>query len=215
MALNWYADSAHEPFCFAGGPVGALLLPGFMGTPKEMRPLGRALADAGVTARGILLPGFGADVANLGSIRAADWLRVAGEAWEAVLASHERTVLVGFSMGGAVAVHVAADPSVSTVIALAPWFYESLDMAPLDGRRLTVVHGSLDRGLPGIPGVAPALSLRGYELARSRGVDAARTIIPGAIHPIALRAPWGGLVPMPRAARWVELVSDELRRFSA
>ena len=127
----------------------------------------------------------------------------------------DEVALLGFSMGGAVAVHVAADPSVSTVIALAPWFYESLDMAPLDGRRLTVVHGSLDRGLPGIPGVAPALSLRGYELARSRGVDATRTIIPGAIHPIALRAPWGGLVPMPRAARWVELVSDELRRFSA
>ena len=123
--------------------------------------------------------------------------------------------LLGFSMGGAVAVHVAADPAVSTVLALAPWFYEQLDVAPLDGRRLAVFHGSLDRGLPGIPGVAPSLSRRGYELARARGGDAARTIIPGAIHPIALRAPWGGLVPMPRAARWVELLSEELDRFSA
>ncbi len=118
-------------------------------------------------------------------------------------------------MGGAVAIHVADDPAVSTVIALAPWFYESLDLAPLDGRRLTVIHGSLDRGIPGIPGVAPALSLRGYELARARGIDATRTIIPGAIHPIALRAPWGGLVSMPRAGRWAELVSDELELFSA
>jgi pimeloyl-ACP methyl ester carboxylesterase len=123
--------------------------------------------------------------------------------------------LLGFSMGGAVAVHVAADPSVSTVIALAPWFYDRLDVAPLDGRRLAVVHGSLDRGLPGIPGVAPELSLRGYEQARARGVEAVRTIIPGAIHPIALRVPWGGLLPMPRAARWAELVSDELERFCA
>ncbi|MEJ7567512.1 MAG: alpha/beta fold hydrolase [Gaiellaceae bacterium] len=123
--------------------------------------------------------------------------------------------LLGFSMGGAVAVHVAADPAVSTVIALAPWFYDQLDLAPLDGRRLAVFHGALDRGLPGIPGVAPSLSRRGYELARARGIDAERTIIPGAIHPIALRAPWGGLVPMPRAARWVGLVSSELERFSA
>ncbi len=130
-------------------------------------------------------------------------------------AGAREVALLGFSMGGAVAVHVAADPSVSTVIALAPWFYERLDVASLDGRRLAVVHGSLDRGLPGIPGVAPALSLRGYALARARGVDAERTIIPGAIHPIALRAPWGGLVPMPRAARWAEIVSDELARFSA
>ena len=123
--------------------------------------------------------------------------------------------LLGFSMGGAVAVHAAADPTVSTVIALAPWLYDELDVAPLDGRRLAVIHGALDRGLPGIPGVAPALSLQGYERARARGVEAVRTIIPGAIHPIALRAPWGGLVPMPRAARWAALVSDELEHLGA
>ena len=123
--------------------------------------------------------------------------------------------LLAFSMGGAVAVHVAADPAVSTVIALAPWFYERIDVSPLDGRRLAVFHGSLDRGLPGIPGVAPELSRRGFELARARGVDADRTIISGAIHPIALRAPWGRLLPMPRAERWAELVSEELTRFSS
>ena len=128
--------------------------------------------------------------------------------------SHE-VALLGFSMGGAVSVHVAADPAVSTVIALAPWFYDRIDVSPLDGRRLAVVHGSLDRGLPGIPGVAPELSLRGYELARARGVDAVRTIIPGAIHPIALRPPWGGLLPMPRASRWAAVVSGELERFCA
>ena len=123
--------------------------------------------------------------------------------------------LLGFSMGGAVAVHVASDPAVSAVIALAPWFYDQLDVASLDGRRLAVFHGALDRGLPGVPGVAPALSLRGYELAQARGVDAVRTVIRGAIHPIALRAPWGGLVPMPRSSRWADLVSDELKRFSS
>ncbi len=122
--------------------------------------------------------------------------------------------LLAFSMGGAVAVHVAADPSVSTVIALAPWFYDRLDVSSLDGRRLAVFHGGLDRGLPGVPGVAPSLSLRGYELARARGIDAVRVVIPGAIHPIALRAPWGEPLPMPRAARWAELVSGELERFA-
>ncbi len=123
--------------------------------------------------------------------------------------------LLGFSMGGAVSVRVADDPAVSTVIALAPWLYPELDVAPLDGRRFAVLHGSLDRGVPGIPGVRPELSLRGYERARARGVDAERTVIGGAIHPIALRAPWGGTVPMPRAGRWVELVGAELERFCA
>lgn len=123
--------------------------------------------------------------------------------------------LLGFSMGGAVSVHVAGDPTVSTVIALAPWLYPELDVSPLDGRRFAVLHGSLDCGLPGIPGVSPELSLRGYERARARGVDAERTVIDGAIHPIALRAPWGGTVPMPRAGRWAELVGEELERFCA
>ncbi|HXH87129.1 MAG TPA: hypothetical protein VNI55_00785 [Gaiellaceae bacterium] len=139
-----------------------------------------------------------------------DDARAAIEASEA-----DEVALLGFSMGGAVSVHAAADPRVSTVIALAPWFYDGLDVSPLDGRRLAVLHGSLDRGLPGIPGVAPELSLRGYERARARGVEATRTIIPGAIHPIALRTPWGGTVPMPRARRWAGLVAEELTRFCA
>jgi pimeloyl-ACP methyl ester carboxylesterase len=121
--------------------------------------------------------------------------------------------LLGFSMGGAVAVHVARDPAVSTVIALAPWLYPELDVSPLDGRRFAVLHGSLDRGLPGLPGVRPELSLHGFERARARGVDADRTVIDGAIHPIALRAPWGATVPMPRAGRWAALVDEELERF--
>jgi len=127
----------------------------------------------------------------------------------------EEVALLGFSMGGAVAVHVASDPAVTTVIALAPWLYPELDLAPLEGRRFAVVHGSLDRGLPGVPGVRPELSLRGYERARTLGVDAERTVIPGALHPIALRAPWGEPVRMPRAERWEQLVDAELERFCA
>ena len=130
-------------------------------------------------------------------------------------AGAEEVALLGFSMGGAVSVHVAGDPVVSTVIALAPWLYPELDVSPLDGRRFAVLHGALDRSLPGVPGVAPALSCDGYERAKERGVDAHRTVIPGAIHPIALRTPWGGTVAMPRAGRWAELVGEELERFCA
>jgi pimeloyl-ACP methyl ester carboxylesterase len=124
-------------------------------------------------------------------------------------------VLIGYSMGGAVAVHVAGDPAVRSVIGLAPWLHPQLDLAPLDGRRFVVVHGSLDRSLPGLPGVRPTLSLRGFERARERGVDAVRTVIPLAAHPIALRWRSGALLPMPRAERWAELVAEELDRFCA
>jgi pimeloyl-ACP methyl ester carboxylesterase len=124
-----------------------------------------------------------------------------------------RTLLLGFSMGGAVAARAAGEASVETVVGLAPWFPERISLDQLRGRRLAVLHGSLDRGLPGIPGVSPASSRRGFERAQALGVEGEYTIIPGALHGVALRAPWGSALPLPRAHTWTELVADELARF--
>lgn len=125
-------------------------------------------------------------------------------------ADADETVLVGFSMGGAVAVGAARSPGVTQVVGLAPWLYDQLDVSPLDGKRLDVLHGSLDRYLPGIPGVSPDLSRRGFERARARGVAGTYRLIPGAPHGIALRAPWGRPVPLPRANAWRRLVAERL-----
>jgi len=107
MTTALYADPAHQPFRLEAGDVRALLIPGFLGTPKEMRPLGEALAAAGISASGVLLPGFGPDIARLGQVRAEDWVAAAGEAWRQERERGRRTLLVGFSMGGAVALAVA------------------------------------------------------------------------------------------------------------
>lgn len=121
--------------------------------------------------------------------------------------------LLGFSMGGAVAIAASGDPAVTTVIGLAPWIPDRLDVAPLDGKRLAVVHGALDRWLPGVPGVDPRHTLRGLERIRARGVEASHTLVSGGVHGVAVHAPWGGLLPLPRARHWARLVADELRRF--
>jgi dienelactone hydrolase len=143
-----------------------------------------------------------------------DWcIQDARDAVQAVGA--ERTLLLGFSMGGIVSSQVAADPSVETVVGLAPWFPERLPLEPLRGKRLRVLHGSLDRALPGIPGVSPASSRRGFDRAIALGAEGEYTIIPGAVHGVALRAHWGRPVPLPRARTWARLVADELRRFQA
>jgi pimeloyl-ACP methyl ester carboxylesterase len=124
-----------------------------------------------------------------------------------------RTLVLGFSMGGAVAARVASEPSVETVLGLAPWFPDRLPLEPLRGRRLRVLHGSLDRWLPGIPGVSPALSRRGFDRALALGASGEYTLIPGAVHGVALRAHWGRPVPLPRARTWERLVAEELERF--
>ena len=110
----------------------------------------------------------------------------------------ERTLLIGFSMGGAVAIGVADEPSVETVVGLAPWIPDRLDLEPLRGRRLAVIQGGLDRALPGVPGVAPRHSRAGFERVRALGVDADYTLIPGAVHGLAVR-PFGAARAAARA----------------
>ena len=122
-----------------------------------------------------------------------------------------RTLILGFSMGGAVAIQAAAEPTVETVVGLAPWIPDRLPLETLRGRRLAVIHGMLDRWLPGIPGVSPTSSRRGYERARAIGVDGEYTLIPGALHGIAFRA-GGRALPLPRAGTWARLVAEELER---
>ena len=133
---------------------------------------------------------------------------------EARAAGAERILLLGYSMGGAVAIRAAGEPGVETVVGLAPWIPDRLSLRGLRGRRLVVFHGALDRYLPGIPGVSPVNSRRGFERARAEGVEGTYALIGGAVHPIALRSPWGGIVPAPKARRWATLVGAELERFA-
>jgi pimeloyl-ACP methyl ester carboxylesterase len=151
--------------------------------------------------------------------RVKSWKRLDGCVEDARAAIDElgaaRTLLVGFSMGGAVAVQAADEPSVETVLGLAPWLPDRLPLEPLRGRRLRVLHGALDRWLPGVPGVSPTSSRRGFERARSLGVEGEYEVIRGGLHGVALRAHWGNPVPLPRAGTWARLVADELDRFQA
>jgi dienelactone hydrolase len=126
----------------------------------------------------------------------------------AAAAGAREVVLIGFSMGGAIAVTVAAHPLVHQVIGLAPWLSDRLDVSPLRGRRLDVLHGSLDRWFPGIPGVPASVSKRGLERAAALGVPTSYRLVRGGVHGIAARTRVG-LTRFPRAGEWLHGV-DEL-----
>ena len=127
----------------------------------------------------------------------------------------EELALLAFSMGGAVAVRNAAEPEVQVVAGVNPWLPPQLELDTLAGRRLAIVHGSLDAPLPGIPGVKPAMSRAACERARALGIDVDRTMVPGALHAVALRRRGGGLLALPGARRYASLVGAELERFCA
>jgi len=125
-----------------------------------------------------------------------------------------RILLVGFSMGGAVASLAADAPGVEGVLGLAPWLPDRLDLGRLVGRRLDVLHGTLDRWLPGVPGVSPVLSRRGFDRAAALGVPGTYELIAGAVHGAALRSPWGTLVPLPRAGAWASRAATVIERYA-
>jgi len=110
------ADDVHPilPGCEAwsspgGGPHGALVLHGFTGSPVSMRPLAEALAAAGFAVELPRLPGHGTDTADLVETGWDDWLTEAERALAAVQARtrHGKVVVVGLSMGGALAAALA------------------------------------------------------------------------------------------------------------
>jgi pimeloyl-ACP methyl ester carboxylesterase len=125
------------------------------------------------------------------------------------------TLLVGFSMGGAVSIGVAAHEDATSVLGLAPWIPDRLPLDGLIGKRLDVLQGAWDRGLPGIPGVSPASSRHGFERARRLGVEGSYTLIPRGLHGAAVRRRSGALLRLPRADAWVEGVGKRLEGFRA
>lgn len=129
-------------------------------------------------------------------------------------AGAERIALLGFSMGGAVAVRNAALDGVAGVIGVNPWLPQQLDLAPLAAKRLSIVHGAFDAPLPGVPGVKPSLSALAAERARAVGADVRRSVVPG-FHAVALRRRSGGLVPVPGARSFGAFVLGELDELCA
>lgn len=135
MSDFFYSEAEHQPFQLGDGSVGALLIHGFPGTPAEMRPLGEQLAAAGWAVYGPLLPGFGPQIPTLGQKTRHDWLAAVRVQWQEIQAKHETAVLIGFSMGGALALNLAAEMPPSFLVLLAPFW----QFAGWQGKLLPIV----------------------------------------------------------------------------
>jgi len=110
-----------EPFDLPGTSdhIGCLLLHGYTATPQEMRRLGLSLQVRGCTARCPLLPGHGTDVRELAATRWQDWSNCARDALRLLRDTHDHAFVIGLSLGGALALHLAATTELSGAVALA------------------------------------------------------------------------------------------------
>lgn len=120
---SWYRSPVHDPFAFVddgGAEVGAMLVHGFTGSPYDVRPLGEALHEIGIDAHGLMLPGMARDIMRLNDMTGDIWRQAVNEEWERVSSRYERTILVGYSLGGALATLAALDRPPDFLVLVAP-----------------------------------------------------------------------------------------------
>ncbi len=112
-----------EPLLARGGDIGCLLIHGFSGSPAELRPLADALAARGYTVHVPLLPGHGATPEALSRIGYGAWIEAVRTAREELEQSCRTVVIVGYPMGGLLAiVEAARRPSAALALLGVPTF---------------------------------------------------------------------------------------------
>ncbi|MDZ4768758.1 MAG: alpha/beta fold hydrolase [Chloroflexota bacterium] len=118
-----FGGEEHRPFTLTGSNGAAVVLVhGFPGTPFKMRPLADALHADGWTAHAPLLPGFGSGIARLDSMSMSDWQGAIACAIETLRRDHDRLLLLGHSMGGALSIAVAAAQPPDRLLLIAPFW---------------------------------------------------------------------------------------------
>jgi carboxylesterase len=106
------------PFDIERGSVGCLLIHGFTGTPWALRELGFYLADRDITVAAPLLPGHGTHPEDLLHVSWQSWVEESHRALNVLKKGCDKVFILGFSMGGAIALWLAAEEQVSGVITL-------------------------------------------------------------------------------------------------
>lgn len=96
-----------EPFSHDGNRTGVLVLHGFTGSPKSMRPWAQRLADAGYTVRLPRLPGHGTRWQDMNLTRWEDWYAEAERAFAELQGRCDRVFIMGLSMGGSLTLRLA------------------------------------------------------------------------------------------------------------
>jgi carboxylesterase len=127
----------HSPFSSGcsgeGARIGVVLSHGFTGSPHGLRAWARALAGAGFAVRMPLLPGHGTSWQDLARTRWQQWHGALDDAYLELDADCDYVFSAGLSMGGALALRIAATRPVAGVVLVNPGLVIDDPRAPLAG----------------------------------------------------------------------------------
>lgn len=124
-------DGAEEFFLAGNNSKGVLLIHGYTGTPAEMRLLGEHLQQEGYTVLGVRLPGHGTVPQELNETNWQDWYSEAERGFYRLQQCCREVMVAGLSMGGLLAMVVAAKLPVTKAVFMAAPIYVQDWRAPL------------------------------------------------------------------------------------
>jgi len=165
-----------EPFVADGdatsprGRVGVLLSHGFTGSPASMKPWAEHLAAQGYAVSVPRLPGHGTTWQDMNKTTWADWYAEVERAFEALANQVDTVVVCGLSMGGGLALRLAANhpDRVAGLVLVNP----AVGSDRKDVKLLPV----LKHVIPAMPGIAndikkPGVEEHGYTKTPLRAAD--------------------------------------------
>lgn len=171
------------PFEMPGDRGAVLCLHGLTSTPYQMRPVGEALAEAGLHVLAPRAQGHGTRAEDFQHTRWSDWLASYRRAFRRLAAKHERVAIVGLSMGalaGLVLAHEQGERVAGLVAMSTPFELEWKTQALFAGVRRLPFADTLPwwpaRDGPDISDPAVAAAVPGY---RSVPLIAAASLLDG------------------------------------
>ncbi len=179
----------------------ALLIHGIAACPEQLRGLAEYLAGHGTECRAMLLPGHGRCYRDMYDVTWRDWYAEAEREFQELRTGRKQTSVVGFSIGAALAMELAANHAVDRLVLInTPLFYfyrflpqrlmlEILNLLTKEIRTFAI--GGSGRGLifPRIP--VRALYTMGQLVHRERkraGEIGCPTLVLHSTHDLASRA---------------------------
>lgn len=122
-----------SPFIGDGPRVGVALSHGFTGSPHGMRDWAAAFAEEGYAVRMPLLPGHGTSWQELARTRWQAWHAAFDQSYRELAAECDYVFAAGLSMGGTLALRIAATRPVAGTILVNPGLVIDDPRAPLVG----------------------------------------------------------------------------------
>lgn len=122
-----------SPFTGTGPRTGVVVSHGFTGSPHSVRDWAKSLASAGYAVRLPLLPGHGTSWQELARTRWQDWHAALDAAYLELAEECDVVVMAGLSMGGTLALRIAATRPVAGVVVVNPGLVIDDPRAPLAG----------------------------------------------------------------------------------